>query len=426
MTLLVCTAARTADSPAQVLFNRLRENVRSALGRVPRYTCVQTVTRTQHHPQYGNRPNSCAALIRARDGLNSPGLLLWHDRLRFDVAVGEKAEMFSWAGARQFETNSLGDLALSGSTGSGGFSSFLSSVFGPDAQDFRYTGEQDTPLGRLAAYTYSVPFGKSHYSYSTHKGPGQIIPFSGSFYAAPASAELKRLVVEATEFPSGDVCRVVDTMDYHRVPIGASDFLLPEVSTMAVLYRTGDEDLNETRYSNCHEFSGESSIRFDDPEEPNSAAHVAKAALQGIPAKTRIRVKIDPPLNSDTAAAGDPITGVVERDVKVKAQLIVRTTDRLHGRVLRLEQHMVPQPIWVVAIRFDSMERDGVEQPLTFRPLDDGDRTQRQVRPMGRGSLSRGPQMAIPERPAGVGIFVFNETGRLLLDQKFHSEWETK
>jgi hypothetical protein len=36
MTLLVCTAARTADSPAQVLFNRLRENVRSALGRVPR------------------------------------------------------------------------------------------------------------------------------------------------------------------------------------------------------------------------------------------------------------------------------------------------------------------------------------------------------------------------------------------------------
>src|SRR5438309_9194083 len=119
ITLLLCTAARTADSPAQLLFNRLRENVRGALERVPRYTCVQTITRTRHRPQYGSRPSSCAALIDSRARLQSAGLLLWHDRLRLDVAVGEKAEMFSWAGARQFETNSLADLALSGSTGSG-------------------------------------------------------------------------------------------------------------------------------------------------------------------------------------------------------------------------------------------------------------------------------------------------------------------
>jgi hypothetical protein len=426
ITLLLCTAARTADSPAQVLFNRLRENVRGALERVPRYTCVQTITRTRHYPQYGSRPNSCAALIATRAQLPSAGLLLWHDRLRLDVAVGDKSEMFSWAGARQFETNSLGDLALSGSTGSGSFSSFLSSVFGPDAQDFRYTGEQDTSLGYLAAYTYAVPFAKSHYSYSTHGGAGQIIPFSGSFYAAPATAELKRLVVEATQFPSGDICRVVDTMDYHKVKIGSGDFLLPEVSRMEVLYRGGEEDLNETRYSGCHEFTGESTIRFDDPDEPGSAANVAKAALKALPPKTHIRVKIDPPLDSETAAAGDPITGIVERDVKEKGQAVVRTTDRLHGRVLRFEQHMMPVPVWIVAIRFESMERDGVEQPVSLKPLDDGDRTQLQVRSFGRGRSSRAPALAMPERPSGAGVFVFSEAGKLVLDQKFHSEWETR
>src|SRR5882757_5565506 len=146
--MLLCMTAQTADSPAQVLFNRVRENVRGALQRVPRYTCVQTISRTQNRPQYGARPNSCPALLAARARLSSPSLLLWHDRLRLDVAVGEKSEMFSWAGARQFETNNLGDLAMSGSTGTGSFSSFLSSVSGPDAQDFRYIGEQDISLGR--------------------------------------------------------------------------------------------------------------------------------------------------------------------------------------------------------------------------------------------------------------------------------------
>jgi hypothetical protein len=334
--------------------------------------------------------------------------------------------MFSWAGARQFETNSLGDLALSGSTGSGSFSSFLSSVFGPDAEDFRYVGEQDTSAGHLAAYTYAVPLAKSHYSYSTHDGPGRIIPFSGSFYAVPATAELKRLVAEATQFPSGEICRVVDTMDYHKVTIGSGDFLLPELSRMEVLYQSGEEDLNETRYSGCHEFTGESTIRFDDPDEPGSAANVATSALKALPPKTHIRVKIDPPLDSGTAAAGDRITGVVEREVKEKGQVIVRTTDRLHGRILRFEQHMTPLPIWIVAVRFESMERDGVEHPVSLKPLDDGDRTQLQIRAIGRGRSTKGPVLAIPERPAGAGVFVFSEAGKLMLDEKFHSEWETR
>lgn len=426
--LLVCAAARTADSPAQVLFNRVRENVRAALERVPRYTCVQTITRKQYRPQYGGRLNSCAAAIAGREQVKSPGLMVWHDRLRLDVAVGEKAEMFSYAGARRFETGSLADLALSGSTGSGGFSSFLASVFGPDAESFRYIGEKEISLGKLAAYTYMVPLAKSHYSYGTGDGTQRIVPFSGTFYAAPVNAELKRLVIEATQFPSGEVCRVVDTMDYHKVTIGSGEFLLPEVSTMEVLYREGQEDLNETRYSGCHEFTGESTIRFDVADEAGgSATNTAKAELQELPAKTRIRVKIDPPINTDTAAAGDAIIGVVEHEVKAKGQVVVKTSDRLHGRLLRLEQFVAGQPRWVVAIRFDSIERDGVEQEVSFKPLDDGDRSPQAVRGLGRrGGFVRPDQTGLPERPKGAGIFVFSETGRLVLGEKFHSEWETR
>ena len=426
LVVLACLAAMTADSPAQQLFDRLRRNVLENVARVPRYTCVQTVTRQQLRPQYGFWPDSCQAVIAAHARLSSPGLVVWHDRLRLDVAVGDKSEIFSWAGARRFETGNLDDLALSGSTGTGDFGAFLGNVFGGDAEGFRFMGNQDLPVGRFAAFEYNVPLAKSHYSYRTGTGENGTVGYRGMFYAAPASAELKRLVVEASEFPSGPVCRVYDTMDYHTVKIGSSSFLLPEVSRMDVLYKGGQETENETHYSGCHEFTGESTIRFDDPDEVNSPAAASRAELKALPPKTQIRVKIDPPIDTRTAAAGDPITGVVEREVKQKGQVVVRKTDRLHGRLLRLEQFLVPDAYWLVAIRFESIERDGVEEPMQFTPLDDGDRSVQDVQFTGRRMSQSSKKLDLPKAPPGAGIFAFTEMGNLVLDQKFHSTWETK
>jgi hypothetical protein len=422
--LIACAAAITADTPAQLLFNQLRAKVRAEVDKSPRYTCVETVTRTQYRPALEGGPN-CASLLAARARLNSPGLILWHDRLRLDVAVGENSEMFSWAGAKQFESGELP--ALSGATGSGDFGSFLASIFGPDAERFRYNGEQDTPVGRLAAFEFTVPLAKSHYSYRTGQGSSQTVAYRGSFYAVPATAELRRLEVDAHEFPSGEVCRVYDTIDYARAKIGAGDFLLPEVSRMDVIYPGGQESLNETHYSGCHEFTGQSTIRFDDADEAGSPAAEAKAALKSLPPKARVRVRIDPPISSETGAAGDEITGVVEHDVKSKGQVVVRATDKLHGRILRFEQFMVPEARWLVAIRFDSIERDGVEQPVAFRPVDDGPRGSPAPRYVGRRIQSAEPvREQNAQHPPGSGLFIFYEMGKLTLDQRFHSEWETQ
>ncbi|HEY1411237.1 MAG TPA: hypothetical protein VGF36_03810, partial [Rhodopila sp.] len=406
--LIVCAVAVTADSPAQILFDRLRARVRQDVANAPRYTFVETIERKRYRPQLGGPRSSCQAMIEARAQLESPGLEVWHDRLRLDVAVGEDSEMFSWAGAKQFETGDIQDLAASGSTGTGDFGAFLASVFGADGDRFRYNGEQETSLGRLAAFEYEVPLARSHYSYATSGRERTTVAYGGSFYAVPSTAELKRLVVDAHEFPAGDVCRVYDTIDYGRVKIGSGDFPLPEVSRMDVLYSTGQETINETHYAGCHEFTGEATIRFDDPDEAGTPAAAAKAALKALPPRTRIRVKIDPPISSETGAAGDAITGVVERDVKSKGQVVVRATDKLHGRILRMEQFLFPQARWVVAIRFDSIERDGVDQPVALVPAD---------------NEPRGPGL---EHPAGSGLFLFQQAGRLVLDQKFRSEWETK
>jgi hypothetical protein len=423
LVLIACFSAFTQNTVAQDFFNRVHKNVREDFQRAPRYTCVQTITRVQYRPQYPTRPNSCPALIAERARLPGPGVVVWRDRLRFDVAVGDKGEMFSWAGATQFDSGDAGGLALSGSTGSGDFATFLGAVFGADAEQFHYLGNKQTPLGLLEAFDFKVPQRKSHYTYKSQDRPSRVIGYQGTFFADPETAQLKRLIVDTAEFPRGDpFCHVTDTMDYGRIRIGQGDFLLPNSASMVILYSNGEESHNDKRYSGCREFTGTSTLKFDEDDEAGTPSAAARAALKALPSKTRIRVKIDPPIDSATAAAGDQIVGVVEREVRQKGEVLVRTTDRLHGRILRFEEFIVPTMNWVVAIRFDTIERDGVEQPLVFDPVDDGDRT------TARPSFGRRtpPGLQLPERPKNGGIFVFTNSGKLVLDKNFHSEWRTR
>jgi hypothetical protein len=386
------------------------------------------VTRSQFElPQAGA---SCATVIAANERNASSRILRWHDRLRLDVAVGEKSEMFSWAGASQFETGDISSMVARGASGSGEFGSFLASVFGGDGEGFLYRGLKDTPLGRVGVFDFNVPFEKSHYKYSTGKGYA-VAAYHGSFYADPDSADLKQLNLEATEFPPSDqVCRVADTIQYTRTTIGQNNFMLPGTSSMDVIYRNSTESLNETSFANCREYVGESTIRFDVDENGNVPEAEKRAELRPLPPKTRLRVRISPPVNSATAAAGDPIVGVVDTAVKVKGEVVVRVGDKLHGRIVRLEQTLGPAPRWTVAILFEALERNGFEQKVTLKPMDDGDRSP--VGPAGGGGRRGGFTAATPpstitdERPVGGGIFSFAESGNLVLGQKFESEWESR
>lgn len=390
--LAVSTAARTADPNPEELFNKVRARVLDDVRHVPRYTCVQTVNRAQYRQQYGAK-SACRSIIAARRQLTSPGYTIVRDRLRLDVAVVDGAETFSWAGARQFETSHVDELVKSGATGSGEFVSYLISVFGPDTDSISYLGQ--------SLFAFNVPLAKSHYTYST-RGPDRTIGYHGSFLVDPAAAELKRLTVVADQFPPGDdVCRVEDTMDYHRVKIGSGDFLLPDAATMDVLFGDGIESVNEIGYSDCHEYAGQATIRFDDdaaaPGSPKQESPAPAAAPRQLPAGLRLRIGLTSPIHSETAAAGDAVTGVILHEVKDrKLGIVARENDVVHGRIMQLEQHFYPIPRWLLAIRFDTLEHDGVEQSLVLK------------------SRERG------------GTFVFAQAGNIVIDQSFHSEWETR
>lgn len=399
--ILLLSAALTNAGPLDIV----REKVLASTERVPRYTCVQTVERRQYQTSYRAGTGRC-------EFPRSPGQLLWRDRLRLDVAVLDGKETFAWAGASQFETTNIEELAPSGSSGSGDFASFLLAIFGlPETRI--------SPADLTGVFRFEVPEDQSRYSYrSNGDGERRRIGYHGSFTIDTQREELRQIIVDADQFPAVEqMCRVQDVLDYHNVKIADRDFLLPETATMTVLFNNGEESRNETTYSGCREYVGETTISFGDDALSEAITPRTVRAPQPLPAGMRLTIAMTSRIDSRTAAAGDAIAGVV-----VGGQ---RGGDIVHGRILRLEQDVSPARRWVVAIRFDSIEhppargeRTADQRPMNLRPM--------HLQPLDDGIRGRRNAILRIKRPPGAGVFVLNGGENLVLDGKFRSEWETR
>jgi len=319
----------------------------------------------------------------------------WRSRLRLQVTAGADAEEFAFTEASLFERNDVGGLLRAAVAGNGEFSVFLRNLMAGDGNPFQPRGLLQTPIGQLRAFGFTVPAEKSRFP----SGPARA-GYRGTLFAIPESGDLKRLTLEADDV--GDACRVQYTTDYTSTRIGDREIVLPQSSTMEVVNRDGTELRTETYYSGCRR-----------PSAPAVAAAGA-GEPKPLPPNVRFRVRFQPPIDSETAATGDPVTGVIRTTVKDKQSgIVVHAGDRVHGRIALIEEYLAPDIRWNLAIAFQTIERgvgehgidQGVEQPVSLVAVGIGDRT-RHEDAVGRGGV----------------YFVPN----VLLDPKFETEWETR
>jgi hypothetical protein len=379
------------------LLSQARAQVVANIQRLPKYTCLQTVHRSRFEANPSARVSSCGDL----EGMAK--VLVWTDRFKLDVTISQGAEIFSWAGARHFQSEDVQEIVGGGMTGTGDFGPFLMSIFGGRAE-YEYAGLEPQGSGpALAAYRYHVPVSASHYQITLASDPKALVTmaYEGKFWLDPQTAELSRMTIEVPDPPrESEACRVETTIDYRRARMGGSDFLLPRLTVLQLWDLDAQRHENRIEYASCREFQSESVFRTD--SEPSAGAPEASKTPVSIPPGVRIKIALRSGIDSESSFAGDAIEGQLLNPI---GSLIPKGAI-VHGRIVRFEREYLPANDFVLGLQFHSVEANGAEVPLTLQ------------------AVTRGRQI-LADRRQGTEIFQF-KTDRLVLGPKFISEWKTR
>ena len=338
--LLAALAARLMAQPdPSDLLLQVREKVLRTVDRLPRYMCTQTIDRSQYEPDRHIFVKDCEELELSR-GTRWNLLRTTSDRLRLDVGVAARREIYSWVGENQFGNRSLFEIVNEGSVSSGNFQGFLELVFRSDNADFSFAGETSDAGRKLMEYRYRVPLETSHYFFRS-AGRSITTAYEGSVLADPETAELVRLTVRTSHMPSETgACEAATTMNYNRFRLNGSDFLLPSETLLHIKNLNGVETENRTVSAGCHEFRGESTLTFDAP--PVAPAPKAEAARgeTTIPAGLGFGLALAEDIRIATAAAGEAVKAVLTTALRDESKkvLLPNHTPAL-CRILRIRQY---------------------------------------------------------------------------------------
>jgi len=409
MMMLVAVAISSAGQTpvdAASVFNRSKLRLQADLERLPRYTCVQTVTRHYFYSPYRFAASSCKEAITAHDKRNHELQQSGWDRLRLDVAVSGSREIYSWVGAPRFEDDAFSRVAGSGPLGSGDFGPFIGGIF--KGGILKLEGEKEVQGRRMLEYSYEVPETSSKYEVDADKQKF-ITGYSGTMLFDEADPDLVRLVVRTGELrEESGKCQAISEVDYGRVMIHGGQMLIPKETRLQVIGREGEEALNVTAYSDCHEYSSKSVVLTGEVETPQGAPKTQLQPAQSpFPAGLHFDWRLLTPIDSDTAAAGDPVEAILRSPLRdKKGAILAPAGTHLHGRLGRFAQHAFLGGYFEIEFQFESIDLNG--QRVLFSAQLQGANTWLPYR--GRMTASR-------DTFAGTGASYFFTNPHLKLDR---------
>jgi hypothetical protein len=412
-------AAQTGSNP-DALYTRVHQRVIDNVARLPNYTCVQTITRSVYGTASPSKHASqCDEIVRNREA-HTPPLVDW-DRLRIDVAIGDKHEVYAWVGAARFEEGDLSKLVGGGQTSMGDFGSMILSIF-ENHTAMHLEGERKIGARRLLEYSYDTPLESSQYR--VRVGPEQFLTaYRGSVFLDPEIAEVVRVTARSAVLPEQTgYCQVSKELDYTQLRAGSGAVMIPRETTSRAVDRDGIEMVSVSDYSSCREYVGESVLRFDDPSaestaQPGDADAAAKNVSAGgppraIPPNLELDCRITTTIDSDTAAAGDRIEAVLRAPLKDSSgNVLAPAGTPVHGRLMTFARHPGSagrKESYEIGVQLRSIDLGGARVPFAAALVN--------------GIQNKGASVRLTLHP-GIGSFIF-------YDKKVHltnldSKWVT-
>jgi hypothetical protein len=411
--LLLCASAACLHAQGEDLLRRATAKVMETVGRLPKYLCTQTIEREQKEPPPGSAGRNCEPSKRRQLALTTS------DRLRLDVAMTGSREMYSWVGEGFFDNRSLFDVVKTGAMSTGAFSSFLRVVFRDDEARFSYKGETTEGGKKLTEFAFSVPQQLSHYTFTG--GSSVITGYSGSIFVDSETAELARLIVQTDNLPlATGACEGRTTLNYSRVRLNDADFLLPNRVDLHIQNSDGVEMDNHTVYTGCHEYLGESTLRFDDPSDAAAAGGDKDAALKDFPPALNFLVRFPDPIDSAVAAAGDPLHGILAEPIRDSSGTILSPVGAaVTARILQIRRFYVHEPMIRLKFKLESVEVAGEQRKLNAVSLF-------YTPPAVKGKLSQRSENGVwPDNEFGEAARLETWKPEKALIPPFESKWVT-
>jgi hypothetical protein len=356
---------QSGRDPNAVL-EQARAKLQEAARTLAQYDCVETVNRSYYQrtvarstpAQATEAPGACSqnTASRGERALEST------DRVRLEVTVSSGRELHSWPGATRFDTRDVDELIRDGPVSTGAFSGYLGSIFDHPDVIFHYVGERAADGKTLFEYGFQVPVGSSHFEVKTAT-EWKPTAYEGEIQVDPQSLELVRLTIRTTGVP-GDAafCSAEATLNYERVHIGDNEVLLPRQSQLDIVLNSGKQTRNVTTFASCREYTAESEIVFDgSATTENAATQTAGRGRVTLPIGLPVTLALTTPIDTDTAAAGDPIVASVVRPVRRAGSTddLVPAGAVVKGRIRRVEHHLYPKPYFLIALAFNRVEVQG-------------------------------------------------------------------
>jgi len=361
---LLAGAALAQDDP---LLAKAKARVAQSVSLLPNYLCTQTIRRVQFDLDRYRYPN-CSLLAEMKA---SERHLNTQDRLRLDVGVGGKTEMYAWAGEKKFNDAGILSFINYGPISSGSFTGFLRAVFTRGIATHERLGHVLREGRDMVEYSFTVA--RESHSYQVRSGDGRLIftAYHGKFLLNAESGELASLTIVTDKQPEdGGACEQETSLQYTSMQMNGRDFLLPKESVLKIFHEGGMETENRTTYSACHVFLGESTISF---EEAPASATVTKPALTQevqIPTGANFSAVFPEEIKITEVFAGDTLKAKLKQAIKAKSgRTLVPAGSTVLFRVMKMQEFFIPQSTAHLEVRLDSLEADGKTIRTQARPV---------------------------------------------------------
>lgn len=278
--------------PETILLARIRNVVSENLSRLPDFTCLQTIERSQRLP--GTK--------RYR----------FVDNIRLEVALVEGKELYAWPGSPKFEERELRDMVGGGAIGTGDFALHAKSIYLGDSARFTYQGVEELRGRKVHVFHYKVPMEASRYLMRIEKAEGPV-GYQGHVYNDAETLEMARIEIHIDEVPPYlPLKEGHKVIDYAPMDIGGVRHVLPTSVEMTLVDLNGGENRNRAVFSSCKQYLGESRLIFEEPPPETQAP--AQAVEWTLPEGLEVRLKLVAALDLSKSAMGDPVVFEASRD----------------------------------------------------------------------------------------------------------------